>query len=430
MSKIKWGCIQPLTGGMYIGAARAIGHEAEWIISYPGLRDIKKNKEGKITTAGNEYNLYSWFEKNNINVPYYVFNRPQFSSTFTNTNETEILDENNDVISIDYSDIDLVVAVPVCSGLSRVSTSNKETKDERNCNMVFIAQYTLNVIKPKIYIFENAPELYTARGEEVREILNKMAFDAGYSVLYYKTDTQYHDNCQKRPRTFVIFQKWDANEQQTPHIYNFERIEAKLKDYLAQIPEDATQQTPIPMTNFNRCLIDYAKFRFGDDWRSKSYRDTMANFVKEGRWKEFLYFMHTRDYIDSEQMAKYDKFVNHAEFKVSQGLNYYSMSAYLSDPDKVGSVQFKSMSSYLHPVEDRHYTVREALHLMGMPHDFELHGEMIANFPKIGQNVPVRTAQWIVSEAVRIIENWDSLNDRTPEKNVLFIDNVKQHIEV
>ena len=38
---IKWACIQPLTGGMYIGAEEAIGHPAEFILSYKGLNDVK-----------------------------------------------------------------------------------------------------------------------------------------------------------------------------------------------------------------------------------------------------------------------------------------------------------------------------------------------------------------------------------------------------
>ena len=122
-------------------------------------------------------------------------------------------------------------------------------------------------------------------------------------------------------------------------------------------------------------------------------------------------------------MEKYDKFLDHAHYKVSIGKNYYSMSAYIGDPDKIGSVQFKSMSSYLHPTEERHYTVREALHLMGMPHDFELLGAVEANFPKIGQNVPVRTAQFIVAEAVKILDNWDE--KRESGSNVLFQDNTK-----
>ena len=46
MKKIKWGCIQPLTGGMYIGAENAIGCKADWVLSYPGLSDIKLNQDG------------------------------------------------------------------------------------------------------------------------------------------------------------------------------------------------------------------------------------------------------------------------------------------------------------------------------------------------------------------------------------------------
>ena len=54
---MKWGCIQPLTGGMYIGASQALNKDAEWIISYPGTDDVKYDKDGNIVTAGNEYNL-------------------------------------------------------------------------------------------------------------------------------------------------------------------------------------------------------------------------------------------------------------------------------------------------------------------------------------------------------------------------------------
>ena len=71
--KLKWGCIQPLTGGMYIGARNAIGHDAEWIISYKGLTDTKTNKEGVITSAGNEYSLLTWLNKHDINVPYFTY---------------------------------------------------------------------------------------------------------------------------------------------------------------------------------------------------------------------------------------------------------------------------------------------------------------------------------------------------------------------
>lgn len=61
--------------------------------------------------------------------------------------------------------------------------------------------------------------------------------------------------------------------------------------------------------------------------------------------------------------------------------------------------------------------------MMGHPHDFEmLNGK--GNINKIGQNIPVNTAKFIVSEAIRIVENWDSIERPNPE--VYHFDNTKQ----
>jgi hypothetical protein len=47
-------------------------------------------------------------------------------------------------------------------------------------------------------------------------------------------------------------------------------------------------------------------------------------------------------------------------------------------------------------------------------------------FRKIGQNVPANTARWVTSEAVRIIENWDTEPTVDKGQNVAFFDNTKQ----
>lgn len=61
---------------------------------------------------------------------------------------------------------------------------------------------------------------------------------------------------------------------------------------------------------------------------------------------------------------------------------------------------------------------------MGHPHDFKMYGDININYPKIGQNVPVNTARWIVTEAVRLVENWDNL-DRSGSTDRYF-DNTKK----
>ena len=84
---------------------------------------------------------------------------------------------------------------------------------------------------------------------------------------------------------------------------------------------------------------------------------------------------------------------------------------------------FKNVPTYIHYKEYRLYTIREWLHMMGMPHDFELQGDINVDYPKIGQNVPVRTAQFIVSEAKRFVDNWNTI-ERVGD-NVKYFDNTK-----
>ena len=232
---IKWCAVQPLTGGMYLAAEKLVGHPAEFILSYPGVGDPRYSKKTEeLIGAGNEYHLMKYLQKHNRRPEYKVFNRKQFQ-----------LDEdmNPEIIStdwtinpdkdLDYSDMDLCVAVPVCSGMSNAATSSTETRNVKNCNMTYISKYVINVIKPKIYIFENAPTFMGNRGDLVRVQLEKLAEENEYSLIYYKTDTKFHDNCQTRKRTFIIFFK----KEFAPKM-DFEHIEVSNKEYFDRIPNE------------------------------------------------------------------------------------------------------------------------------------------------------------------------------------------------
>ena len=63
MNKIRWAAIQPLTGGAYLGTEEAIGHPAEWIMSFKGFSDCRLDKEGNIKSASNEYHLLEYLRK-------------------------------------------------------------------------------------------------------------------------------------------------------------------------------------------------------------------------------------------------------------------------------------------------------------------------------------------------------------------------------
>lgn len=423
MNKIKWGCIQPLTGGMYIGALNAINNNAEWILSYDGLDFANKDSEGNFTTVGNEYNLLKWLEEENKSVPYYkIKGRKMFDMNIEENNPNIYLDDEEK--TPDYSDLDLVVAVPVCSGLSMVTKGNSETKKSRNCNMLWLAHYTLNIIKPKVYCFENAPTLFTDKGSEVRDLLEEIAKKAGYSVLYYKTDTVLHHNCQRRQRTFTVFFKWQNGVEQLPPTFEYENESILIPDYFDKISADATLQIPVKSSIHNYILMDYLKTKLGENWNEEFNGNIMNYVINNNLYDEFINYVNKSSYSDDDK-EKTIKYVNLIQRKLGEGKNYYSEDACLFNK-YFPSVQFRSIPNMLHYSGKRFCTIREYLSLMGMPENFYLYGNE-SSLPKIGQNVPVGTAKFIVEQILKILKNWDHIN-RQEGKNFIMQDNIKQII--
>ena len=421
---MKWGCIQPLSGGIYFGAREAIRCPASWILSYPGLTEVKHDKNGKVTSVGNEYGLLKWCKDHNELPPYQIFNKKPFDNSSL---DVDLLDDpvwTNE--KVDYSNTDLVVSVPVCSGLSQATIAPQDTKDDRNCNMMWNAEFTLNKIQPKVYIFENAPLLFTDNGKSVREQLNELGNKYGYSVTYYKTDTQLHDNCQKRPRTFVLFIKHRNDKEGNP-LFNYENKPVSVEEFFSRIPENATQQISVEMSDTSKLFMEYIVSKFGNNYRESTTKPWLIRkVIQDNLFDEVCEFADKSNY-SKKTIDSLIHLIRHVQNKVEAGKNFYCMlPGYARVNSTVPAVMFKTIPSLLHYKENRLFTIREYLYLMGMPVDYELPGDINCNYAKIGQNVPARTAKWIVSEAVRIINDWDTIE--RPYSDVLFVDNTKQKL--
>ena len=424
--RIKWGCIQPLTGGMYLGAERAIGHPAEWIISYPGLTDlIVDKKTGEIIDAGNERNLVDYLEKHNRMPNYYVMNRTMMQNDEDYTPKYTL---NGEDANPDLSNMDLVVGVPVCAGLSMASTANADRKSECNCQMIWMAKYTLKTIRPKVYLFENAPTLMSERGDEVRDQLETIAFESGYSIVYYRTDTKYHDNCQKRPRTFIFFFKNRNGEKFIPEL-GYERITTSIENFFNKMGE-LRENDPMNVELNNDVWVipplEYVKHKYGENWRD-TVKGDIFDFVArdENERKEFMNFITNEHPFPEEYIKKYNRYLKHIEEKLADHCGWWAVTA-KSFNDCTPACMYKNMPIVLHHKENRLYTMREWLFIMGHPTDFDMIGTPWNYFRKIGQNVPANTARWVTSETVRIIENWDNEPTVDNGKNVAFFDNTKQ----
>ena len=443
--KIKWGFIEPLTGGMALGAEKAIGSAPDWVLSFPGFCSHTENQDGTVKSAMNEYHYLTYMKKHNKLPPYLTINRQPFAD-FTKEEDPWhpelIKNEFSTTDTIDLSNTDLVCALPVCSGLSNATTTkNDETRELRNCNMQWITKFVLEHIKPKVYIFENAPALFAgAKGKPIREFIDKTAEAAGYSVTYFKTDTCLHHNAQRRPRTFVICWKWTGTEKEMPPIINFERDEISVKDFLDEMPV-YEQNDEMPLSWPNQNILDYFKQAHPADYRELlKERSGFAHIIECGEKDQYIEFCKTYQWknADPETQEKHRacllRSINHTAEKYAAGSWIFdTTTSVIDDKKKLPSIMHKVTTSKLHPYKDRLLTVGEILYCMGMPTDYHIYGETYEKSHQTGQNVPVNTARYIVSEIVRVLNDWEVERRNTngnpffgDNDNVEFVDNTKQ----
>lgn len=421
---IKWIAIQPLTGGMYFGTENVIGHPAEYILSFPGLIAEKKDKKtGEVVSCANEWYLTKYLKDHNRMPDYYVFKgRKMF--------QDDIIDDvvlQNDAgkdVDLEYENIDLVVAVPVCSGLSSATIAPSETKNSKNCNMKFITKYALSVIKPTVFIMENAPQLYTNTGAAMREYFKNLAAEKDYDIIFVKTDTLLHYNCQRRPRTFVMFVKKDNNHPGCPYI-NWENKHIDVQEYFEEIDKNITTRTMLNVHPFSTLMLKYFMEMWGDNWREtfREYETGIFNIIERDLYDDWKKYVDKN--VDNEKNREgFKHAIDHVKYKVSIDKGFYCDTPMLPKKERTPAVIFKTIPHILHPVEDRFISVEEALSLMGMPYDFSLYGHEQKDFNLIGQNVPVKTAEWIVRNGVDIINNWDTVSRSSG--NILYANNLKQ----
>ena len=95
------------------------------------------------------------------------------------------------------------------------------------------------------------------------------------------------------------------------------------------------------------------------------------------------------------------EYLEHILRKRAAGGGYWDISPRFMGRDSFAAVMKKTMVSAVHPEEDRFLSAREFMHLMGLPHDFEVDSDKHLNH--IAQNVPTNTASDMAEEVIKFI---------------------------
>ncbi len=388
--KIKHAHVQPLVGGMVIGAFQVFDTPPEFIIT---SEFGQSNTQECINYFNNTLKL---------NVP--VINMDAKYEMFMTDKDEKLFNKLN-------VGIDVVTGLGICSGLSALTTNCSKCKVEnpQNENMYNITTSVLSFIKPKVYVMENAPALYTPSGAEVLEKVKDISKEMNYSLTVERVDTFSHGIPQHRQRTFAYF--WNDKEASLLEYENL--VPKELIDYLKEIPKSATAQALYFRTdkshkdaNYEFCeslcneteSIPEMMKRHGHE---RHIGTSALDFIQHNVGFEKAVIWAEKRVIESNEEKQYVKALKEykrIKEKVEDGKRYFDMSSFVGNQgNSVNAVTWKMMGQQKHPELDRPITLREHAHLMGLPHDYEL-SDWSNNAVMISQNVPVGTSRHVANQ--------------------------------
>jgi site-specific DNA-cytosine methylase len=400
-NNVKWGTIIPLIGGSSIGCARSAGNLPAFHLTYTPFKN-------------NETHLMRYWPK----VPKYYIDKDQ---------------EPENMQGVDY-----INGVCPCAGLSMLNTSrtsgiSRGSDAEMTKWMFQSAESVLGRIKPKVFWGENAPGLFTTIGQGVVDGLRKLGEAHGYSFSLMKTNTELHGIPQKRIRTFYFF--W--NTPTVPELtYKYKKPKS-FSNYLKEIPKSATQQDMF-LTK-GKASERFRPYQFVLLKEGLTHRQFRNKYKKNGTAFTISQYLERNDleeecmswlmvHYPDEGMAEkksnsrtHIEYIQHCRNKKAMGKGYWDDSPRFFG-DSFGALMSKTMFTAVHPDEDRFLNIREMMHLMGLPHDFEINN--VKNFNHIAQNVPVHTAKDWADEVKLFCEG------KLPMTDYSFIkqDNISQCI--
>jgi site-specific DNA-cytosine methylase len=386
MENIKWSTIIPLIGGSAIGCFKATKKKPEYHLSYSAFN------------ANEKYLTDYWKDVPRI-----------------------VLDEGGKIPS---GEIDFINSVCPCAGLSQLNTSRSiQKREEKNYWMYESSNRVLGDVRPRVYWGENAPGLFTNSGAYVRDKLKELALKYGYTFSLYKTDTQKHGIPQRRVRTFYFFWR-DSNP---PVLNYFNKPMPRFADYIREIPKSASLQDKFNIDgkisdNFDSYAFILQHLNVTHDSFVKNndggaIHSVYSYLAENNLLKECINWIEKNNLEETAEhrriKAIYKKVQSGGRFMDASPGYYYN---------RTNAIVGRTLTHLVHPLEDRGMSVRELLHMMGLPHDFEMPDRK--NLNAIAQNVPTCTSKDMATQVVEYLNG----NLKASNESFLMQDNLKKEV--
>jgi site-specific DNA-cytosine methylase len=374
MNKITYASIVPLIGGETLGVMQALnGQLPEYLLSYAP------------------------FTNNDSHFVNYLREKKSWEGDYIHLDVIE---------NYVPKQVDVVNAVCPCAGLSSLSTTSSADAAVNDW-LYTTADYVLKQIKPKVFWGENAPRLYSEAGKKVADKLYEIASQHGYSLNLYYTESHLHGLCQKRPRTFYFF----TQSEKAPIFNTWRREFVPVEEILKRkILKSDPMNIPITKSDpIDNAWVAYAVYKTGAkdvaDLYNKFEGSTNLIVAADRRLGQNL--NEVADWMDAQNREDFSKIAIRArsmQKKLDENKGYWGHGVTLLKgliPSLIGAMPHCAIN----PFTGKYLTIRDCLRIMGMPDDFNLHGDNpLSKVNHICQNVSPPVAKDMMENVIDFLE--------------------------
>lgn len=305
---------------------------------------------------------------------------------------------------------DLLYGNPPCSGLSLGVRGPQSHEKGPNCHQYRYMEI-IKKVQPKAFMYENAPTLITTGKPILNDFVKQLD---NYNFTIIREFGMYHNVAMKRQRTFFI--GW-------------------RKDVFPMIPTLHMGKTDKP-TSVDQIIGDLYDKPLGsvlnhDLIPNRPYQEVEHIFpdvpyVAGGH--------RTVNWIICNNWAKYEPMLQEKTkkalttqlYKQNNELGYWDKSSQRPNPVKQAP-SMTGYSSFIHPIHNRQFTVREYARLMGFPDTFELlpHRDIVRH---LAQGVPAKYFEWASGEVMAALQGKRHSTSKHNDTRVQFQHHTKETV--
>lgn len=332
---------------------------------------------------------------------------------------------NLDKLGLNSGDVDILVGGPPCQVFSRVGIGKMRKlgrdieSDDRNFLykefVRFVAYY-----KPLCFVMENVDNLANKE-----EILAKICKDfsgskrkgyPGYRVDYRILDASEFGVPQKRMRLFIVGMRSDLGIE-PPFPGRRLKYPISVGEAISDLPDLEPFIMPLKTKSSGPKQKDVERvYKYSPQ---SSYQKKMRRRKKqdEGVWNHLCRSHNEKDIMIFEMLDQGGKYRDLPEemmrYRVDIFDDKYKRLIWDEPSWTLTAHMRKDGLAYIHPLQSRSISVREAARIQSFPDDFVFYAPMTRMFELVGNSVPPLLAEAIAKPLVRVVQAYyENLSDQ------------------